>query len=71
MAVHLYLGAAPLPPGVIWAGIAVWIALVFLLQASITDVDVLPRLVWGRVVPLATIDVAWSLLRVSGVTPWS
>jgi hypothetical protein len=71
MAVHLYLGAAPLPPGVIWAGIAVWIALVFLLQAAITDVDVLPRLVWGRVVPLATIDVAWSLLRVSGVTPWS
>lgn len=72
LAAHLYLGAATLPAGVIWAGTGIWITLVFLLQAAIAaDADGLSRLAWRRVVPLAAIDAAWSLLGLSGVTPWS
>lgn len=73
LAAHLYLGTAQLPSGAIWVGIAIWITLVQLLQAAITDaasVD-LSRLLWSRVLPLALIDVLWHLLRFSGVLPWS
>ena len=61
-----------MPAGVIWAGTGLWITLVCRLQAALAaDADGLSRLVWRRVVPLAAIDAAWSLLGLSGVTPWS
>ena len=48
--------------------IGVFLFFVFLLQAAITkaDADGLSRLVWRRLLPLAGIDVLWSLVRVSG-----
>ena len=73
LAVHLYLGTAPGPDGLIWACIAIWLVVVVVLQAAITEADAegLSRRLWGRVMPLAAIDVVWSLLRGTGVLTWS
>ena len=69
---HLYLGTADLPAGVIWIGYIAVIATVGLLQAAITqgNAEGLSRLVWGRVLPLALIDVVCSLLRAGVGLPW-
>jgi len=73
LAAHLDLGTAPGPDGLIWACIAIWLILVVVVQAAITEADTqgLSRRLWGRVMPLAAIDVVWSLLRSGGVLTWS
>lgn len=73
MAVHLYLGLGSGPTGLVWAGTAAWICLVAVLQVALTESDApgLTRLLLHRILPLAGIDVAISLLQAAGVISWS
>ncbi len=73
LAAHLYLGTTAEAYGLIWACVAVCVTLVVVLQAAIgaPDPEGLSRLLWRQVVPLAVIDVAWSVLRAAGVGPWN
>lgn len=73
MAVHLYLGLGSGPAGLVWVGSAAWICLVAVLQNALTESDApgLTRLLLYRILPLAGLDVAISLLRVAGILSWS
>lgn len=73
LAAHMYLGIAPGPPALVWAVAGLWIMLVVLLQTALTETDApgLARLLQYRILPLAGVDVAVSLLRALNLLPWT